>query len=284
MKASEQQALIPQEATPDTLIDLIGKTQQVTKAAAVVLKACRNVMDTKNKQEHIDKWGGIHAITEAVYDCADLAQRILDAGLAMENMCAKPATSRQMILIDDLRRSLDMEDGDVEASIDPDTGEVLPEGSKGELVFTSLDKEAFPVIRYRTRDICMLTREKCTCGRTHVRMHKPMGRSDDMMIIRGVNVFPSQIETVLLKEGYSSNYQILVDRVNNSDTLDINVEMAPEQFDDTVKAHAAREKALEAAIRAMLGIGPKVHLVAPKSITRSEGKAVRVIDKRKLHD
>ena len=124
MKASEQQVLIPQEATPDTLIDLIGKTQQVTKAAAVVLKACRNVMDTKNKQEHIDKWGGIHAITEAVYDCADLAQRILDAGLAMENMCAKPATSRQMILIDDLRRSLDMEDGDVEASIDPDTGEI----------------------------------------------------------------------------------------------------------------------------------------------------------------
>ena len=176
------------------------------------------------------------------------------------------------------------EDHFIAEIIDPDTGEVLPEGSKGELVFTSLDKEAFPVIRYRTRDICMLTREKCACGRTHVRMHKPMGRSDDMMIIRGVNVFPSQIETVLLKEGYSSNYQILVDRVNNSDTLDINVEMAPEQFDDTVKAHAARETALEAAIRAMLGIGPKVHLVAPKSITRSEGKAVRVIDKRKLHD
>lgn len=97
---------------------------QGTKAAAVVLKACRNVMDTKNKQEHIDKWGGIHAITEAVYDCADLAQRILDAGLAMENMCAKPATSRQMILIDDLRRSLDMDDGDVEATVDPDTGEI----------------------------------------------------------------------------------------------------------------------------------------------------------------
>ena len=115
MKVSEQQALIPQEATPDTLIDLIGKTQQVTKAAAAVLKACRNVMDTKNKQEHIDKWGGIHAITEAVYDCA---------GLAMENMCAKPATSRQMILIDDLRRSLDMDDGDVEATVDPNTGEI----------------------------------------------------------------------------------------------------------------------------------------------------------------
>ena len=99
--------------------------------------------------------------------------------------------------------------------IDPDTGEVLPEGSKGELVFTCLDKEAFPLLRYRTRDICVLTREKCSCGRTHVRMTKPMGRSDDMMIIRGVNVFPSQIETVLLKEGYTPNYQIEVDRINN---------------------------------------------------------------------
>lgn len=124
MKANEQQALIPQEATPDTLIDLIGKTQQVTKSAAVVLKACRTVMDTRTKKEHIDKWGGIHAITEVMYDCADLAQRILDAGLAMENMCAKPATSRQMIFIDDLRRSLNMDDGDVEATVDPDTGEI----------------------------------------------------------------------------------------------------------------------------------------------------------------
>lgn len=124
MKATEQQALIPQEATPDLLIDLIGKTQQVTKAAAVVLKACRAFMDTKTKKEHIDKWGGMHAITEVVYDCADLAQRILDAGLAMESMCAKPASSRQMILIDDLRRSLDAEDGDVEASINPNTGEI----------------------------------------------------------------------------------------------------------------------------------------------------------------
>ena len=176
------------------------------------------------------------------------------------------------------------EDHFIAEIINPVTGEVLPEGEKGDLVFTSITKEAFPLIRYRTRDLCVLTREKCSCGRTHVKMSKPMGRSDDMLIVKGVNVFPSQIETVLLKEGYSSNYQILVDRVNNSDTLDINVEMAPEQFDDTVKAHAAREKALEAAIRAMLGIGPKVHLVAPKSITRSEGKAVRVIDKRKLHD
>lgn len=168
--------------------------------------------------------------------------------------------------------------------IDPDTGEVLPEGSKGELVFTSLDKEAFPLLRYRTRDICVLTRKKCSCGRTHVKMCKPMGRSDDMLIIRGVNVFPSQIETVLLNEGYTPNYQIIVDRVNNTDTIDINIELSPEQFSDKVSETQAKEKALEGAMRTMLGIGPKVHLVPPKSVVRSEGKAVRVIDKRKLHD
>jgi len=168
--------------------------------------------------------------------------------------------------------------------IDPNTGEVLPEGSKGELVFTSLDKEAFPLLRYRTRDICVLTRKPCSCGRTHVKMCKPMGRSDDMLIIRGVNVFPSQIETVLLNQGYAPNYQILVDRVNNSDTIDINVELSPDQFSDKVSDTQSREKALEGAMRTMLGIGPKVHLVPPKSVVRSEGKAVRVIDKRKLHD
>ena len=168
--------------------------------------------------------------------------------------------------------------------IDPDTGEVLPEGSKGELVFTSLDKEAFPLLRYRTRDICVLNRTPCACGRTHVRMAKPMGRSDDMMIIRGVNVFPSQIETVLLNEGYAPNYQIVVDRSKNNDTLDVYVELSPEQFTDTVSGITAREKALSAAIRTMIGIGAVIHLVAPKTIARSEGKAVRVIDKRKLHD
>ena len=168
--------------------------------------------------------------------------------------------------------------------IDPDTGEVLPEGSKGELVFTALDKEAFPLLRYRTRDICVLTREKCPCGRTHIKMSKPMGRSDDMMIIRGVNVFPSQIETVLLKEGYSPNYQIILDRVNNNDTFDINVEMNPDQFTDTVSGITELEAKLAGAMKLMLGINPKIHLVPPKSITRSEGKAVRLIDKRKLHD
>ena len=115
-------------------------------------------------------------------------------------------------------------------------------------------------------------------------MAKPMGRSDDMMIIRGVNVFPSQIETVLINEGYAPNYQIIVDRVNNNDTLDVNVELSPEAFSDTVKEVTAAEKKLAEAIKTMLGISPKVHLVAPKTIARSEGKAVRVIDKRKLHD
>ena len=166
--------------------------------------------------------------------------------------------------------------------IDPDTGEVLPEGSKGELVFTSLDKEAFPLLRYRTRDICVLSRKKCSCGRTLIKMAKPMGRTDDMLIIRGVNVFPSQIETVLLKEGYEPNYQIVVDRVNNNDTFEVNVEMTPEKFTDKVADIIAMEKALSDSMKTMLGINPKVHLVAPKSIARSEGKAVRVIDKRKL--
>ena len=166
--------------------------------------------------------------------------------------------------------------------IDPDTGEVLPEGSKGELVFTSLDKEAFPLLRYRTRDICVLSRKKCSCGRTLIKMAKPMGRTDDMLIIRGVNVFPSQIETVLLKEGYEPNYQIIVDRVNNTDTFEVKVEMTSERFTDKVSDILAMEKSLAGAMKAMLGINPTIRLVAPKSITRSEGKAVRVIDKRKL--
>ena len=176
------------------------------------------------------------------------------------------------------------EDHFIAEIIDPDTGEVLPDGEKGELVFTSLDKEAFPLLRYRTRDICVLSRKQCSCGRTHVRMAKPMGRSDDMMIIRGVNVFPSQIETVLLNEGYAPNYRIEVDRVNNSDTLDVYVELLPEQFTDTVSGITKMERRLQEAIKIMLGISPVVHLVAPKTIARSEGKAVRVIDKRKLHD
>ena len=174
------------------------------------------------------------------------------------------------------------EDHFIAEIIDPDTGEVLPEGSKGELVFTSIDKEAFPLLRYRTRDICILKREKCSCGRTLVKMCKPMGRSDDMLIIRGVNVFPSQIETVLLNHGYPANYQIIVDRVKSTDTLDIRVEMTPEMFTDNLGEIDRRQKELVAGLRSMLGLSAKVTLVAPKSIVRSEGKAVRVIDKRKI--
>ncbi len=166
--------------------------------------------------------------------------------------------------------------------IDPDTGKVLPEGEEGELVFTCLDKEAFPVIRYRTKDICVLTRKKCSCGRTFIKMVKPRGRSDDMLIVKGVNVFPSQIESVLIAQGYQANYQIIVDRVNNSDTLDVNIEMTPEKFTDNLGVVAEMEKELTLALKSMLGIYAKVHLVAPKTITRSEGKAVRVIDKRKI--
>lgn len=176
------------------------------------------------------------------------------------------------------------EDHFIPEIINPDTGEVLPDGEVGELVFTSITKEAFPLLRYRTRDLCVLSRKKCSCGRTLIKMSKPMGRSDDMLIIRGVNVFPSQIETVLIEQGYSPNYLIEVDRVNNTDTLDISVEMNPEQFSDKMKDMQEQEKALALAIKTMLGINPKVHLVSPKSIVRSEGKAVRVIDRRKLHD
>ena len=177
------------------------------------------------------------------------------------------------------------EDNFIAEIIDPDTGEVLPEGATGELVFTSLTKEAFPVIRYRTRDICSLNYEPCACGRTHIRMNKPSGRSDDMLIIRGVNVFPSQIEEVLLKVSgnqVTPNYQIIVDRVNNTDTFDVNVEMSEAFFADDVRSIENLEKTIVEQLRSALGIGVKVHLVNPKSIIRSEGKAKRVIDNRKI--
>ncbi len=176
------------------------------------------------------------------------------------------------------------EDHFIPEIIDPDTGEVLPEGEWGELVFTTITKEGFPLIRYRTRDICSLNYEKCKCGRTHVRMNKPQGRTDDMLIIRGVNVFPSQIEEVLLKVGgdITPNYQIIVDRENNTDTFQVNVEMSEELFSDGIRAIQSVEKQISEKLRSMLGIGPKVSLVNPKSIERSEGKAKRVIDKRKL--
>ncbi|MBP3348862.1 MAG: phenylacetate--CoA ligase [Clostridia bacterium] len=177
------------------------------------------------------------------------------------------------------------EDHFIPEIIDPDTGEVLPEGSTGELVFTTITKEGFPLIRYRTRDICSLNYEPCKCGRTHVRMRKPTGRSDDMLIIRGVNVFPSQVEEVLLKvsgDSITPNYQIVVDRVNNNDTFDVNVEMSEKLFADDVKSVERVEGMITEKLRSALGIGAKVHLVNPNTIKRSEGKAKRVIDNRKL--
>lgn len=176
------------------------------------------------------------------------------------------------------------EDHFIPEIINPDTGEVLPEGEVGELVFTCITKKAFPLLRYRTRDLCYLTRKKCSCGRTHIRMHKPMGRSDDMMVVKGVNVWPSQIEAVLLNKGYEANYQILVDRIGNNDTIEVQVEKTPEMAADTEFNTAQREKAIVAGLKSMLGIKVDVKIIEPKTITRSEGKAVRVVDKRNLYN
>lgn len=166
--------------------------------------------------------------------------------------------------------------------LNPETLEPVPDGEKGEIVFSCITKEAFPILRYRTRDIGVITHERCECGRTFVRMSKPMGRTDDMLIIRGVNVFPSQIETVLLKMNYSPNYQIVVDRANNLDTLSVMVEMNEQTFSDTVSEITVKEKALAEALKSLLGVAAKVILVGPNTIERSIGKAKRVIDKRKL--
>ena len=176
------------------------------------------------------------------------------------------------------------EDHFIIETINPETGEKLPDGEKGELVFTAITKKAFPLMRFRTKDIGVLNRTPCSCGRTFVRMSKPMGRTDDMLIIRGVNVFPSQIEGVLLQNNYPPNYQIIVGRENNTDTFEIKVEMTPEKFSDVVAENHKQERALETALLSVLQIKAKVTLVAPKTIERSEGKAKRVIDTRKLHD
>ncbi|MCR5538664.1 MAG: phenylacetate--CoA ligase, partial [Lachnospiraceae bacterium] len=174
------------------------------------------------------------------------------------------------------------EDHFIPEIIDPETGEVLPDGEIGELVFTAITKKAYPIIRYRTRDLCRITHEPCACGRTHARMSRLLGRTDDMLIIRGVNVFPSQIETVLIQQGYAANYQIVVGRENNTDTLEVKVEMTPEMFTDNVGEITKLQSDLVAGLKSMLGLKAKVTLVEPKSIARSEGKAVRVIDNRKI--
>ena len=174
------------------------------------------------------------------------------------------------------------EDHFIPEIIDPKTGEVLPEGETGELVFTSVTKEAFPVIRYRTRDISCLNRAPCICGRTHVRMKKVSGRSDDMLIIRGVNVFPSQIEAVLMDiEEVEPHYQLVVDRVDNLDTLTVMVEIGEDAFSDEVKKLQGIERKIAKNIKEFLGVSATVKLAEPRSIARSEGKAQRIIDRRK---
>ena len=174
------------------------------------------------------------------------------------------------------------EDHFIAEIIDPESGEVLPYGETGELVFTSITKEAFPIIRYRTRDITSLNPEPCICGRTHIRMNKVSGRTDDMLIIRGVNVFPSQIESVIMKsENIQPHYQLVVDREDNLDTLTVKVEVDQSVFSDRIRTLENISKKLTHDIKEYLGVSAKVKLVEPKAIERSQGKAIRVIDNRK---
>lgn len=165
--------------------------------------------------------------------------------------------------------------------VDPIDGHVLPEGALGELVLTSLTKQAFPLIRYRTRDLCKISRKKCLCGRTHIKMSKPIGRSDDMIIIKGVNVWPTQVEAVLLENGYSSNYLLEVDRTNCQDSLVIKVENDKKIRDEEIKKREIIK--LENELRSTLGIRGTVVFVDIGVIKRSEGKSQRVIDHRKLY-
>ena len=201
------------------------------------------------------------------YDIYGLSE-VLGPGVSYECECQKGLHINEDMFIPEI--------------INPDTGEALPDGEVGELVFTSITKEAFPVIRYRTHDLCRILTGKCSCGRTFKRMGRIEGRTDDMLIIRGVNVFPSQIEEVLLKygEGITPNYQIIVDRVNNTDTLEVKVEMNEDFFFDDVKSIELISSKIRDNLRSVLGLSAQVTLVGPKTIERSEGKAKRVIDKR----
>jgi phenylacetate-CoA ligase len=175
------------------------------------------------------------------------------------------------------------EDAFIAETIDPSTGAQVPGGEQGELVFTTINKFGMPLIRYRTRDITVLDEEPCPCGRTHVRMKRVRGRSDDMLIIRGVNVFPSQIETVLMQiEGISPHYQIIVEREGGLDLLEVQVEVSEELFSDRIRGLEELQEVIQAEIESYLGIGVKVMLMEPRSIARSEGKAVRVIDNREI--
>ncbi|WP_287152779.1 phenylacetate--CoA ligase [Candidatus Solincola tengchongensis] len=175
------------------------------------------------------------------------------------------------------------EDSFIPEIIDPDTGESLPPGQRGELVFTNINKEGLALLRYRTRDISALDVSPCPCGRTHIRMKRITGRTDDMLIIRGVNVFPSQVEAVLMQiPGISPHYQLVVDRVENLDVLEVQVEVSPEVFSDEIKRLEELERRIADEVQSYLGLSVKVRLMEPRSIQRSEGKAVRVIDRRKM--
>lgn len=175
------------------------------------------------------------------------------------------------------------EDHFIPEIINPDTGALLPEGERGELVITTITKQGIPLIRYRTRDITSLTYEPCICGRTHARLARMCGRSDDMLIVRGVNVFPSQIESILVRiEGVEPHYLLIVDRRDNLDTLEVQVEVDERIFSDEIKVLQGLARQIEKEIKDMLGVTCTVKLVEPKTIQRSEGKAQRVIDRRKL--
>ena len=219
---------------------------------------------SENMREEVERKLNLKAVD--IYGLSE----VMGPGVAME--CLR--TERGMHIF---------EDHFLPEIIDPDTGEVLPEGEKGELVFTTLTKEAFPIIRYRTKDISRLIYEPCACGRTLVRMEKVTGRTDDMLIIRGVNVFPSQVEHVLMSiEGVEPHYQIVVEREGNLDTMTVQVEVSENIFSDEIRVLENLSRKIQVEIKDLLGVTCKVKLVEPKTIQRSEGKAQRVIDKRKI--
>jgi phenylacetate-CoA ligase len=219
---------------------------------------------SENMREEIENKLGIDAVD--IYGLSE----IIGPGVSVECIEAKQGLHV-------------FEDHFIVETIHPETGESVPYGEPGELVFTTLTKEAFPLIRYRTRDLSVLNSEPCKCGRTLVRMGRITGRSDDMLIIRGVNVFPSQIESVLLdRKDVDPYYLLIVDRKDNLDTLEVDVEIKEEAFSGAVKDLQAVERDIEKDVKDLLGVSCTVRLVEPRTIQRSEGKAQRVIDKRKL--
>ena len=219
---------------------------------------------SENMREEVEKKLNLKAVD--IYGLSE----VMGPGVAME--CLQ--TDKGMHIF---------EDHFLPEIIDPDTGEVLPPGEQGELVFTTLTKEAFPIIRYRTKDISRLIYEQCGCGRTLVRMDKVTGRTDDMLIIRGVNVFPSQVEHVLMGiEGVEPHYQIVVEREGNLDSMSVQVEVSEGLFSDEIRVLENLTKKIQADVKSLLGVTCKVKLVEPKTIQRSEGKAQRVIDNRKI--